>query len=87
MTIPEGKSRPEIQRLIAPDGLSGSYLKASARSSKLKPSTYGAPRSTRTLEGFLFPDTYELRRADATAKNLVNKQLAAFKKGFGATTC
>jgi uncharacterized YceG family protein len=82
--LPEGPSRREFAPIVKKAGVTGSYLKASARSPKLKPSTYGAPRSTHTLEGFLFPDTYELRRADATAKNLVGKQLTAFKKSFGS---
>ena len=33
--------------------------------------TYGAPKGTRSLEGFLFPDTYQLRSRTATAKPLV----------------
>jgi uncharacterized YceG family protein len=82
--LPEGPSRREFAPIVKKAGVKGSYLKASAGSSKLRPATYGAPRGTRSLEGFLFPDTYELRRADATAKNLVNKQLTAFKKGFGS---
>jgi uncharacterized YceG family protein len=82
--LPEGPSRREFAPIVKKAGVKGSYLKASARSSKLRPAIYGAPRSTRSLEGFLFPDTYELRRADATAKRLVGKQLAAFKKSFGS---
>ena len=35
-----------------------------------------------TLEGFLFPATYELRRQDATARRLVARQLEAFKDTF-----
>ncbi|MEP6954758.1 MAG: endolytic transglycosylase MltG [Solirubrobacteraceae bacterium] len=84
VTLPEGPSRREFAPVVKTAGVTGSYLKASARSSKLKPSTYGAPTSTRSLEGFLYPSTYELRRADATAKNLVGKQLAAFRKSFGS---
>ncbi len=82
VTLPEGPSRRELAARVREAGVTGSYLKASARSSKLKPSAYGAPRATRSLEGFLFPATYELRRADATARNLVAKQLAAFRKNF-----
>ncbi|MDP9344556.1 MAG: endolytic transglycosylase MltG [Actinomycetota bacterium] len=83
VTLPEGPSRRELASKVKAAGVTGNYLKASARSSKLKPSTYGAPRATRSLEGFLYPDTYELRRAEATARNLVGKQLDAFKKAFG----
>lgn len=77
ITIPEGKSRPEITRLIAPDGLRGSYLKASTRSRALDPRRLGGRRA-RDLEGFLFPATYQLRRGTAVSR-LVAKQLAAFK--------
>ncbi|MEA2252872.1 MAG: hypothetical protein QOG70_3114, partial [Solirubrobacteraceae bacterium] len=55
---------------------------ASARSTALRPASYGAPPGTRSLEGFLFPDTYELRRSDATATQLVADQLATFKRQF-----
>jgi uncharacterized YceG family protein len=37
---------------------------------------------TRSLEGFLFPDTYQLRSRTATSKALVNLQLRRFKSEF-----
>jgi peptidoglycan lytic transglycosylase G len=78
VTIPEGRSRREIARLVAGKGLRGRYLDASARfRGRLNPFRYGAPRGTRSLEGFLFPATYELR-AGAPANDLVAKQFAAF---------
>jgi peptidoglycan lytic transglycosylase G len=76
VTIPEGRSRREVARLVAPLGLRGSYLRASARSPLLDPKRYGAPRGS-TLEGFLFPSTYQLRRG-APVRTLVAKQLSAF---------
>jgi UPF0755 protein len=76
VTIPEGRSRREVARLVEPLGLRGSYLRASARSPLLDPRRYGAPRGS-TLEGFLFPSTYQLRRGAAT-RTLVAKQLSAF---------
>jgi uncharacterized YceG family protein len=79
-TLPEGPSRREMTASVRQAGIRGDYLKASARSSKLKPRAYGAPRSVHTLEGFLFPATYQLRRTDATATSLVDRQLAAFKQ-------
>src|SRR5262249_38363651 len=39
-------------------------------------------RSTRSLEGFLYPATYELRQSQATSKRLVNRQLDAFRSNF-----
>jgi uncharacterized YceG family protein len=42
---------------------------------------YGAPRSTPSLEGFLFPDTYQVR-VPISLGALVADQLAAFKRAF-----
>jgi uncharacterized YceG family protein len=82
VTIPEGRSRNEIARLVAPKHLGGSYLKSSLRfSGRLNPFRYGAPKGTRSTEGFLFPATYELQ-AGAPASDLVAKQLAAFRDNF-----
>jgi uncharacterized YceG family protein len=60
----------------------GSYVSASRHSGLLNPRDYGAPKGTRSLEGFLFPDTYELATRAATAKALVNDQLKTFKREF-----
>ena len=50
------------------------------------PRRYGAPRAP-SLEGFLFPATYELE-PDATADDLVAKQLDAFQREHRArSTC
>jgi uncharacterized YceG family protein len=84
VVIPEGETRLQIAGLTREDALSGSYLDASKRSSLLDPSHYGAPRGTQSLEGFLFPATYELR-AEAPASRLVAEQLLAFRHNFGAT--
>ena len=53
----------------------------SASAGALNPFRYGAPRGTRTLEGFLFPATYELD-VGAPARDLVERQLAAFRDNF-----
>ena len=45
--------------------------RAAQRSPRLDPRDYGAPRATTTLEGFLFPATYELQANQATAGRLV----------------
>jgi UPF0755 protein len=63
-------------------GVRGDYMVATRRSSRLRPRDYGAPRATNTLEGFLYPATYELRRSQATAGQLVSRQVAAFKDAF-----
>jgi UPF0755 protein len=82
VTIPEGYTRLSIARLAHADDLSGSYLAASARSPRLNPARYGAPRGVANLEGFLFPATYEID-AGAPASELVAAQLAAFSQRFG----
>lgn len=82
VTIPEGRSRREIAPIAKRAGLTGDYLEASKRfKGALNPSRYNAPRGTRSLEGFLFPATYELRPG-APARDLVEKQLATFRERF-----
>lgn len=78
VTIPEGRSRREIASSVADAGLKGSYAKASLRSPVLSPRSYGA-KGAGSLEGFLFPATYEVR-AGASARTLVRKQLQTFER-------
>jgi uncharacterized YceG family protein len=82
VTLPEGPSRRELAPLVRQAGVRGDYLAATARSARLDPRDFGAPRGTRTLEGFLFPSTYELRRTQATARRLVDLQLTAFRRNL-----
>ena len=79
VTIPEGLSRREIADTLGP-GLRGSYLAATRRSPGLDPRDYGA-KGAKSLEGFLFPATYELRRGVPVGR-LVDRQLTAFKDRF-----
>jgi UPF0755 protein len=79
VTIPEGLSRAQIAPLAKQAGLTGRYVKASVRSKYLHPNDYGAQGRARNLEGFLFPDTYELK-AGAPVSNLVQLQLQDFKR-------
>jgi uncharacterized YceG family protein len=82
VTIPEGRSRREIAPISKRAGLTGDYLDASRRfKGALNPFRYNAPAGTRSLEGFLFPATYELRPG-APARDLVERQLAAFRDKF-----
>jgi len=82
VTIPEGRSRREIAPLSGKAGLRGSYMEASSRfRGALDPFRYDAPRGTRSLEGFLYPATYELN-VRAPARDLVERQLAAFRDNF-----
>jgi UPF0755 protein len=82
ITLPEGPSRGELAARVKAAGVRGSYVTASERSGLLDPRAYGAPKGTRGLEGFLFPDTYQLASSTATAKRLVNDQLKTFKREF-----
>ena len=78
VTIPEGRSRREVVPIVKKAGIEGSYLKASeSRAAFTRARKLGLPRGARTLEGFLFPATYELV-AGADAADLVDKQLEAF---------
>ena len=78
VSIPEGRSRREIAQLTR--RLDGNYVRATRRSRALDPRDYKAP-GPRSLEGFLFPATYELKKGQPV-KALVNEQLAAFKRNF-----
>ena len=55
-------------------------MRASRRSRTLDPAHYKAPRGA-SLEGFLFPATYELKKG-RSVKALVNEQLTHFKRNF-----
>ncbi len=81
VVVPEGVGRIEIAKIAKKDGISGRYMKASKRSVALDPHDYGAPKGTASLEGFLFPATYELKRG-ARASTFVEHQLQAFKREF-----
>jgi UPF0755 protein len=84
IVIPEGKTRMQIAQIAAAAGLSGGYGAPSTRSPLLDPVSYGAPRGTPDLEGFLFPATYEMF-VGAPAARLVKEQLVAFQERFGAS--
>ena len=61
LTITEGRTRREIDALLRSQGVRGSYLAATRRSRLLNPGVTARPEATRSLEGFLFPSTYQLR--------------------------
>ena len=81
VTIPEGFARRQITAIARSDELLGDYLHASARSRTLSPGSYGGPPRRHSLEGFLFPDTYELL-PHAPVKRLIAEQLTAFQQQF-----
>jgi UPF0755 protein len=81
VTIIPGRSRKQVQAELKPDGVKGDYVKATIRSSLLDPRLYGAPKRTPTLEGFLWPDTYNLRKP-VKLSLLIADQLKRFKQEF-----
>jgi len=78
VTVPEGLTRAQTAEIAREEGLAGSYERASVRSRHLDPAEYGGAKA-RNLEGFLFPDTFELE-ARAPAATLVRLQLEDFKR-------
>ncbi len=82
VTVPEGPSIRETAPIVDKGPLKGSYAKAAAERRVLRRvRRLGAPRGTRIAEGFLFPATYTLVDG-SPARDLVSKQLAAFKDNF-----
>ncbi len=78
ITIPEGYDRRQIAAVAKQEGIRGDYLKASESAKGFNPGKYGA-QSPQSLEGFLFPATYDLPR-HPDAEDLVVRQLDAFKQ-------
>jgi UPF0755 protein len=78
VTIPEGRSRSEVAPIVK--RLRGDYMRATRRNPALDPRDYQA-RGATSLEGFLFPATYELKKGQPVQR-LVRKQLEAFKRNF-----
>jgi UPF0755 protein len=82
VTVPEGLSIREAAPVVDKGPLRGGYRRAAGERRVLRRiRRLGAPRGTRTAEGFLFPATYTLV-ADSPARDLVSKQLDAFEDNF-----
>jgi peptidoglycan lytic transglycosylase G len=78
VTIPEGYTRSQAAELVEEDGVPGSYTKKTVKSKYLDPAEYGG-KNAKDLEGFLFPNTFELK-PKAPVTDLVELQLKDFKK-------
>jgi uncharacterized YceG family protein len=78
VTIPEGYTRSQAAQLVEEIGVPGDYTKATIKSKYLDPADYGG-KGAQDLEGFLFPDTFELK-PNAPVEDLVQLQLLDFKK-------
>ena len=83
VSIPEGRSIKEGAPAIQKSGIDGNYLKATrSKRSRTAARAIGLPTSRDTLEGMLFPATYELK-VGASAQELVDKQIQAMGENFG----
>jgi UPF0755 protein len=84
LTLVEGPSRRENAPVVdKSDKVEGEYAKASGSKATLQRiRKLGAPKGTKTAEGFLFPATYELPQG-SSANDLVKAQLDAFEENFG----
>jgi UPF0755 protein len=81
VTVPEGYTLDQIAALAADSGLEGDYEKAASKPPKgFDSGKYGAGDAD-TLEGFLFPATYELE-PNSSSQDLVAQQVAAFERNF-----
>jgi hypothetical protein len=80
IVIPEGYDRAQIAGVVKKAGIEGNYEKASVSSRAIDLKQYGA-EGAESLEGFLFPATYELFRNE-DANDLVERQLDAFEQNI-----
>jgi uncharacterized YceG family protein len=78
VTIPEGYTRSQAAQVVEEIGVPGDYTKATIRSKYLDPAEYGG-KNAKDLEGFLFPDTFEMK-PKAPVEDLVQLQLQDFKR-------
>ncbi len=78
VTIPEGFARSQTAQLVEEVGIPGNYTKKTVKSRFLDPANYGA-KNAKNLEGFLFPNTFEMR-PNAPVADLVELQLKDFKR-------
>ena len=85
VTIPEGYSRPQAAQLVEEDGARGQLHEGDgAAPSTSNPAEYGG-KGAKNLEGFLFPDTFELK-PEAPVADLVQLQLRTSSGGSRAST-
>lgn len=79
VTIIPGETRRKLNVLLRSQGVKGSYYQDTRSSPLLDPHSYGAPAGTDSLEGFLFPDTFNMREP-ISIPTLVANQLNDFKQ-------
>ncbi|HRY82307.1 MAG TPA: endolytic transglycosylase MltG [Candidatus Moranbacteria bacterium] len=79
ITFPEGFTMKQMAEKLNSNGLSGDeFLKIANTPGELKKRySYLTPDSVKTLEGYLFPDTYFFKK-DISAENIVGRMLDTF---------
>jgi uncharacterized YceG family protein len=82
LTIADGHNRAQVGQLLRRQHIKGNYVAMTRTSKLLNPQHYGAPKNTPDLEGFLFPDTFRLRKP-VKMQTLIDDQLKDFKQRFG----
>jgi UPF0755 protein len=80
LTLPEGLPRAQMAPLVSEVGVGGDYMAATASFKGFDPARYGAVNPP-SLEGFLFPATYQLDPV-SNVNTLVSQQLEAFEQNF-----
>jgi UPF0755 protein len=78
--VPEGYTREQIAKIASDAGLKGNYKQATVSSKLIDLKRYGAG-GAKSLEGFLFPASYELDPR-SSVDDLVAQQLNEFKQNF-----
>ena len=80
VVVPEGYTRDQIAGVAEDAGLKGNYKKETLSSNQINLKRHGAGGAN-SLEGFLFPATYELKPS-SSASDLVDQQLKTFERNF-----
>jgi uncharacterized YceG family protein len=87
--IPEGLSIREIAKRFKDNGIVNDYGATAKRLLKKHAaelhSKYGMPLNSKSLEGFLFPATYQMPEG-FTAEDLIERQLTAFDQNIGSVS-
>jgi UPF0755 protein len=82
VTIIPGRTRRQVATLLHQQHVDGHYLGDTRHTTVLNVRAYGAPRNLESLEGFLFPSTYQVR-TPINIPALVDDQLRTFRQQFG----
>jgi len=85
VTVIPGRTRSQVATLLHDQGVKGSYLDDTRRTTVLDVHSYGAPRHLSNLEGFLFPSTYQVR-TPISIPALVADQLNTFRQQFATVS-